>query len=122
MPRTGRPKRVIDKTEFEKLCYIQCTMEEVAAWFDCDVSTIQRWIKMTYKKTFAQVYGQKKGKGKISLRRSIYQRALDPKGPPAIAIFLAKNHLGMSDKIDNNITTSDSKLVVEFKNRDPKKE
>ena len=116
----GRPRHKISKEEFEKLCWMQCTQEECAAWFDCDVATFHRWVKLTYGTTFAKVYAQKKGKGKISLRRSIFQRACDPKGPPAIAIFLAKNHLGMSDKIESIVDTNDSKLVIEFKNREPK--
>ncbi len=56
---------------------------------------------MTYGTTFAKVYAQKKGKGKISLRRSLYARALSEDGPPAIAIFVAKNHLGMADKVEH---------------------
>ena len=31
-PRMGRPKIEIDKDQFEKLCNIQCTKEEIAGW------------------------------------------------------------------------------------------
>jgi hypothetical protein len=120
MARTGRPRHKISKEEFEKLCLIQSTMEECAAWFDCDVSTIQRWVRFTYKKTFAQIYTQKRGKGKVSMRRTFFQEALKGKNA-ALLIFWAKNHLGMSDKLESEVTTNDQKLVIEFKNREPKK-
>lgn len=112
MARTGRPRHKISKEEFEKLCWMQCTQEECAAWFDCDLVTLHRWIKMTYKTTFSKVFAQKRDKGKISLRRSIFQKAIDPKGPPAIAIFLAKNHLGMSDQIDQRSETFSTQTIL----------
>jgi hypothetical protein len=121
MARTGRPRHKISKEEFEKLCLIQATEEECAAWFDCDKATIMRWVKMTYGKTFAEIYKQKKGKGKISMRRTFFQEALKGKNA-ALLIFWAKNHLGMSDKIESEVSTTDnSKLVIEFKQREPKK-
>jgi hypothetical protein len=123
MARTGRPKHKISKEEFEKLCGIQATEEECASWFDCDVVTLHRWVKMTYGMTFSKVFAQKKGKGKISLRRSLLQRACDPDGPPAIAIFVAKNHLGMSDKteISQEVTGTQTFLVQSMTKEDAQK-
>jgi hypothetical protein len=115
MAKMGRPKHKISKEEFEKLCVIQCTQEECAAWFDCDVATFHRWVKFTYGTTFAKVYAQKKGKGKVSMRRTFFQEALKGKNA-ALLIFWAKNHLGMSDKQETHITgeTQQSRLVIEF--------
>ena len=123
MAKMGRPRKQISKEEFEKLCVIQCTQEECAAWFDCDMVTFQRWVKMTYRKTFSQVFAQKRGKGKISLRRSLYQRAVNPEGPPAIAIFLAKNYLGMSDKVENTVQgpkEESRRLIIQYAPEDKK--
>ena len=43
----ARPKKEIDQEQFEKLCGLQCTKEEVADWFDCSEDTIERWCKAT---------------------------------------------------------------------------
>ena len=32
----GRPKKYIDKQLFEQLCGLQCTLEEMEAFFNCD--------------------------------------------------------------------------------------
>ena len=113
--RGGRPKKIISKQQFEQLCAIQCTEAECCAFFQCDVKTLQRWVKMTYGMLFRDVYEEKRGIGKISLRRSLFQRAQDKDGPPAIAIFMAKNHLGMADKIENVVKTDGaSRLIIDF--------
>ena len=98
MPRTGRPKINIDKNSFEKLCGIQCTLNEIAGWFDCSPDTIENWCKKTYKKTFSEVYDLKRGKGLISLRRNQWKMA---ETNPTMAIFLGKQHLGQSDRVES---------------------
>ena len=95
----ARPQIEIDQSEFEKLCGLQCTQDEICGWFHISVDTLGRWCKRTYKKSFAEIYAEKRGLGKISIRRKMFQS-----NQPAILIFLAKNYLGMSDnpKIDEN--------------------
>lgn len=90
----ARPKREIDAEQFENLCAIQCTKEEIALFFDCSEDTIERWCKRTYKEHFAVVFGKKRGKGKISLRRSQFELA---KKNPTMAIWLGKQWLGQRD-------------------------
>mgnify|MGYP000754903060 CR=1 FL=1 len=66
----GRPKKYIDKQLFEQLCGLQCTLEEMEAFFSCDHKTIARWCRETYEgKRFSQVFREKRQIGKISLRR-----------------------------------------------------
>lgn len=48
--------------------------------------------------TYGQIYEQKKGLGKISLRRKQLQTALA--GNPALLIWLGKNLLKQSDKVE----------------------
>lgn len=90
----ARSKKEIDIEQFENLCAIQCTKEEIALWFDCSEDTIERWCKKTYKENFAVVFGKKRGKGKISLRRSQFELA---KKNPTMAIWLGKQWLGQRD-------------------------
>lgn len=94
----ARPKKEIDKEQFEKLCGIQCTKEEIADWFDCSEDTIERWCKRTYKASFAVVFEKKRRVGRISLRRNQWQLS---KKNAAMAIFLGKNYLGQSDNVDD---------------------
>lgn len=65
----ARPRKEIDQRQFEKLCGLQCTEEEIADFFGVSVDTIDRWCKRTYKKGFAEVFKQKRSIGRVSLRR-----------------------------------------------------
>ena len=38
----GRPPKKFDLAELEKLCILQCTIEEVAAFFEVSHDTVQR--------------------------------------------------------------------------------
>jgi hypothetical protein len=99
-PRSGRPKIEINWDEFEKLCAIQCTEIEMEAWFRCDQLTLRRAVKRQYKKTFEQVYQEKKGIGKMSLRRQQWTAAL--KGNIVMQIWLGKQHLDQRDKFPDD--------------------
>ena len=90
----GRKPIEIDADQFEKLCGLQCPLEEIADWFDCSPDTIERWCKREYKRNFAEVFAQKRGKGKIALRRAQFELA---KKNASMAIFLGKNYLGQKD-------------------------
>ena len=93
--KAGRPHKQLDKSQFESLCGIQCTMEEVCQFFDCDEKTLNKWCRETYGKNFSQVFKEKKGVGKVSLRRSQYQLAL--KGNASMLIWLGKQYLGQRE-------------------------
>lgn len=96
----GRPCTNIDKETFEKLCKIQCTLEEIAGWFECSQSTIKRWVLKTYTDgsgkpmNFERVYKKYSAPGKISLRRIQFKLA---EKSAAMAIFLGKQYLGQKD-------------------------
>ena len=91
MGRAGRPQKEIKKTDFEKLCALQCTQQEICDFLEVDHKTLTRWCKRTYGKEYSQVYAEKKAGGKISLRRAQFQLA---QKSAAMAIFLGKNILG----------------------------
>lgn len=87
----------INKKEFENLCGIQCTQEEICNFFDVDDKTLTSWCKKTYDKSFSEVFKAKRGIGKISLRRTQWQLAQKDK---TMAIWLGKQYLGQRDNID----------------------
>lgn len=101
MAKMGRPRKEIDKKLFENLCGIQCTLEEICSAFDVSEKTLESFCKKEYGATFSKVFEQKRNIGKISLRRSGFEMA---KKIPSVHIFYAKNHLGMTDKIEQVVT------------------
>jgi hypothetical protein len=99
--RRGKPPQIdIDWEQFENLCRIHGTIEECAAFFNISIDTIERACRRHYKKSFAEISGEKRGQGKLSLRRKMFQLAL--KGDKTMLIWLSKNHIGMKDKIETN--------------------
>lgn len=97
----GRPKKEITEEEFKKLCSLQCTIEEIAGWFNCHEDTIRNYCKRTYDKTFQEVYSEFSVAGKISLRRTQFKIAEG--GNATMAIWLGKQMLGQTDRSDVKI-------------------
>ncbi len=107
----GRPKKYIDKQLFEQLCGLQCTLEEMEAFFNCDHKTIARWCRETYEgKRFSQVFREKRQIGKISLRRKQLRLA---ERSAAMAIFLGKNYLGQKDEPEEAASAEDAVSIVD---------
>ena len=92
----GRPRKEIDKKQFESLCEIHCTLEEIASVFSCDTKTLETWCKREYDGlNFSDVYKRFSSYGNKSLRRWQFEHA---KRSVPMAIFLGKNWLGQTDK------------------------
>lgn len=100
MGTMGRPRKEMDMAEFEKLCRLQCTKAEIASWFDMSEDSVERRCAELYEMTFAAVFALKRGKGKISLRRTQWSMA---EKSPAMAIFLGKQFLDQSDKREEKL-------------------
>lgn len=95
----ARPRKEINKTEFEKLCGLQCTKEEICGWFDVTDKPLENWCRNEYGRGFSDVFAEKRGIGKISLRRAQFRLA---EKSAAMAIFLGKNYLGQTDQPDRH--------------------
>ena len=96
----ARPRKEINQKQFESLCAIQCTEEEMAAVLDVSVDTLERWCKRTYKRGFAEVFAEKRANGRASLRRNQWKLS---ETNPTMAIFLGKQYLGQTDKREDKI-------------------
>lgn len=92
----ARPHKEIDQKNFESLCGLQCTLEEICGFFNVTDKTLDSWCKRTYGSSFSEVFKQKRGTGKISLRRSQFRLA---EKNANMAIWLGKQYLGQSDTI-----------------------
>lgn len=109
----ARPRAEIDKNQFENLCAMMCTEDEIAGFFGVSVDTLQRWCKRTYDKGFENIYRDKQARGKIALRR--YQMKLAEKSS-IMAIFLGKQYLGQVDKPEE--TNVEDKIEVSLQIKD----
>ena len=93
----ARPLKEIDQTEFEKLCGLQCTQQEICDWFGVTDKTLRGWIRRTYNKSFSEIFELKRGKGKIALRRAQFKLA---EKNATMAIWLGKQYLGQKNVKD----------------------
>lgn len=110
MAKRGPKLTPIDWEQFDKLCFMQCSLVEIASWFDCSIDTIERAVEREHKIKFAEYFEQKRGRGKIALRRKMFDLAQN--GNVTLLIWLSKQYLQMADKVDN---THDVRSVEEFK-------
>ena len=92
----GRPSVEIDWKQFDILCGIQCTLQEIAAVVSCSERTIERAVEKEQEMGFVEYYNIKKEYGTMSLRRKMYQGAMQ--GERVLMIWLSKQYLGMADK------------------------
>jgi hypothetical protein len=105
MARRGTTAK-IDLVELEKLAMMQCTDEEVAAFFGVTTRTIERRRKV---RTFADVMERGKAKGRISVRRM--QIKLLESGNATMGVWLGKQILGQSDQVQYQMTGQPMCLV-----------
>ena len=110
MARPKGTKIQIDKASFENCLRIQCTREECCSWFMVSKNTLVSWVKNTYGMKFEEVAEIYRGQGRVSQRRNLYKLA---ERNASVAIFLAKNELGMSDMPVAIDTGEDQKSFAE---------
>ncbi len=100
--KLGRPKKPISQKQFEELCGIQCTEEEICAVLDVSDPTLNTWCKETYGKTFLEVFKEKREAGKMSLRRKQWNLA---ETNATMGIWLGKQYLGQRDETKVDISS-----------------
>lgn len=93
--KMGRPLKVIDWSQFDKLCGLQCTLHEIAGYFDCTTDTIESAVKREQGMSFSEYFDRKRGHGKIALRR--IQMRLAEKNA-SMAMFLGVNYLDQTNE------------------------
>ena len=91
----ARPKKKISQKQFESLCAIQCTKEEICDVLDVTEKTLNNWCKEIYGTSFSLVFNKKRALGKASLRRN--QWKLAEKGNSTMQIWLGKQILKQSE-------------------------
>lgn len=116
----GRKRKLSGENveDFKKLCELHCTLDEIAGFFDVSRDTIERWCKRQFKETFAECYKKFSASGKISLRRVMWQKALQ--GNTKMMIWLSKNELGYRDHLDIKGDAGNYQFFLSYKLKDEK--
>lgn len=100
----GRQRKEIDFRQFEELCKIQCTEQEICAVLGVGTDTLVARLKEEYGMNFAEIRQQYKEFGKASIRR--IQMNLATKSP-AMAIWLGKQYLGQTENTNVSFENAD---------------
>ena len=101
----GRPKKQLNKDVIAKLSQIGCTQEEIGSVIGISARTLQR--------RYADLVAENKNKGKASLRKKMWEKAL--KGNEKLLIWLSKNELNMKDKIETQSIVEPLPLIIDAK-------
>ena len=100
----GRPRSKVDEKVLGNLAHIGSTIEECADILGVSARTLKR--------NFADIIHTHRNKGKASLRKKMYEKAVT-KDNTHMQIWLSKNYLQMSDRIINEQISEPLPLIIE---------
>lgn len=101
----ARPKKHVDADQVLKLAAIGCSNKEIASFFDVSEDTIER--------RFAGQLSKGREEGKTRLRRLQWQSA--EKGNVVMQIWLGKQILGQTEKVESKVESAQSaRFVIEM--------
>jgi len=97
-PKMGRPKIEINEKLFDQLIQLPLIKADFAHAFNCSEDTLENYVKARFECTFSALQAQKRQ----ILKRNLFAKQLEIalKGNVAMLIFLGKNYLGQSDKLE----------------------
>lgn len=109
------PKKAdFDIEKLKAIMRMKPTLEDVAAFFQCEPRTIQRFIRQQFKCTFVVFREQNMVHTRLSLVRTAIQQA--EKGNTTMLIFCLKNLCGWGDRL----YPADAKDLVPISSEPPK--
>lgn len=94
---------------FKKLCYIQCTQEEICSILEMSAAVLNNRLNEHYGCGFADIYNVFKAPGKASVRRSQMKMS---RNNPTMAIWLGKVYLGQKEYEDDRVSLNTSLGVL----------
>ena len=100
----GRPRAKVDEKILGNLAHIGCTIEEIGSILNVSARTLKR--------NFAEIIQVSREKGKASLRKKMYEKAVN-KDNTHMQIWLSKNYLGMKDRMVNEQISEPLPLIIE---------
>lgn len=105
----GRPKITIDLEILKNLASIGCPDYEIASVLNISARTLKR--------NYAEIVDQYREKGKASLRKKMWDKAIK-KDNTAMQVWLSKNYLGMKDRTQTESIVEPLPLIIDAKAED----
>ena len=105
----GRPRIVVDIEILKNLASIGCPDYEIASVLNISAKTLKR--------NYADIIEQFKEKGKASLRKKMFDKAIKQNNTH-MQIWLSKNYLGMKDRTQTENINEPLPLVIDAKAED----
>jgi len=105
----GRPRIVVDIEILKNLASIGCPDYEIASVLNISAKTLKR--------NYADIVEQFKEKGKASLRKKMWDKAVK-KDNTHMQIWLSKNYLGMKDRTQTESIVEPLPLIIDAKAED----
>ena len=102
----GKPKIVVDIEILKNLASIGCPDYEIASVLNISAKTLKR--------NYADIVEQFKEKGKASLRKKMWDKAVK-KDNTNMQIWLSKNYLGMKDRTQTESIVEPLPLIIDAK-------
>ena len=102
----GRPRIIVDIEILKNLASIGCPDYEIASVLNISARTLHR--------NYAEIIDQYKEKGKASLRKKMWDKAVK-KDNTNMQIWLSKNYLGMKDRTQTESIVEPLPLIIEAK-------
>jgi hypothetical protein len=96
LPDVGRPRKIVDPVEVEKMAAVGCTPEEIGGILNCSARTVDQRFCKPFKK------GQQKLRH--TLKRVLLREAVT--GNTAALIFAAKVYCGLREPRDDAVTVN----------------
>ena len=100
----GRPRIIVDLEILKNLASIGCPDYEIASVLNISARTLHR--------NYAEIIDQYKEKGKASLRKKMWDKAVK-KDNTNMQIWLSKNYLGMKDRTQTESIVEPLPLIIE---------
>ena len=100
----GRPKITIDLEILKNLASIGCPDYEIASVLNISARTLKR--------NYAEIVDQYREKGKASLRKKMFDKAIK-KDNTTMQVWLSKNYLGMKDRTVNENINEPLPLIIQ---------
>lgn len=100
----GRVKKEIPLLEVQRLASLLYTRQEISRTLDISLSVLE------HNADFVDYYKRGRELAYHAVETSLYKSAID--GNVTAQIFLAKNYLGMSDKVDLRQKTENVTIVI----------
>lgn len=102
LARPGPKYKEIDPVQLDKLLELHLRLTDVADFFDVSEDTIERFVKRTYKKKFAEYADKKRSRTRRLLMQKFWEKVKD--GNMAAIIFGLENIMDWHDNVKTEST------------------